>query len=378
MRGSQAGFSLIEILIAAALFVLVSFGALEGIRALSAGGRHLAARQLAYASLERFTAQLRAEARGATAIWVQSVSSGAYDDCVEVDFYGADAAGPAFWAYRRYPNHSAADAIPGDAVARVAAASAIAPCAGSGTIALTGVRAFSAAAAPALAAHTDSYTGQPDSAFVAPSVPQTAPVDLGVLAADGVTPVRGGNTLIDVLAETDDASRVVDLVPGTVPSGYTQVLRYTCDARCGVGHAGTAPQTLTTCAVTWQLGWRYAYAVYPAPGAAVLSPQTLGYFYAGWFTFTYGDDKYGQPDALVKVYAASNDDPARDYSAVPPVVAPQPGDLIAQDAPDAAAAAWYAAFAPYVATAYAAPLSREFQTCSALQSSTTASYVQNV
>lgn len=378
MRRSQAGFSLIEILIAAALFVLVSLGAFEGIRQLSASGRHLAARALAYAALERFTAQLRADARGATAIWPQTVNTGAHDDCVEIDFYGADSSGPAFWAYRRYPHHTAADTIPGDAVARVAGASAIAPCAGGGTIVVSAVRAFAASSATTLAAHADAYTGQPDSAFVAPGAPQTPPFDLGVLSADGATPVRGGNTLVEVLAETDDAARVVDLVPGAVPSGYTQVLRYTCDARCGVGHAGTAPQTLTTCAVTWQLGWRYAYQVYPAPGAAVLAPSTLGYFYAGWFTFTYGDDKYGQPDALVKVYAASNYDPARDYGAVPPVVAPQPGDLTAQDTPDAIAATWYGAFAPYVAASYGAPLAREFQTCSALQSSTTASYVQNV
>ena len=378
MRGSQAGFSLIEILIAAALFVLVAFGAFESIRQLSADARRLAARQLAYASLERFAAQVRAEARGATAIWTQAASTGAHDDCVELDFYGADASGPAFWAYRRYPNHTAADAIPGDAVVRVAGTSPLAPCAGSGAVVVAAVRAFTASAATSLAAHTDAYTGQPDSPFVAPTVPQTQAIALSVLSADGATPVLGGNTLVEVLVETDDASRVLDLVPGVVPSGYTQVLRYTCDARCGVGHAGTAPQTLTTCAVTWQLGWRYAYQVYPAPGAAVLTPATLGYFYAGWFTFTYGDDKYGQPDALVKIYAASNDDPARDYAAAPPVVAPQPGDLTAQAAPDTDAAAWYGAFAPYVAAAYAAPLAREFQTCSALRSSTTASYVQNV
>lgn len=387
MRVSQAGFSLLEVLLAAALFVVVAFGALEAVRGLIAGGAHLAARHLAYANLERLSAQLRGEARSSTAIWNGAVAAAGHDDCDELDFFTADTRGPSFWAYRRFPNHAASDTPPGDAIVRVAAAAPFAPCTGAGTVALGGVRVFTPwSSAPAfggtgaaqLAAHVDPYTGQPDSPFIAPTVPQTPSFDLGVYAADGTTHVKGGNTLVELRVETDDAARVVDLVAGTVPSGYTEVLQYTCDARCGVGHAGGVPQTLTTCAVTWRLGWRYDDQVYPPAGAPVLTPATLGYFYAGWFTFTYSDDKYGQPDRLVKTLVASNYDPARDYRADPPVVAALPGDLTAQSAPDAASDAWYANFAPYIAAAYAAPLAREFQTCTALRASTAQSYVQNV
>ncbi|MDQ6925419.1 MAG: prepilin-type N-terminal cleavage/methylation domain-containing protein, partial [Candidatus Eremiobacteraeota bacterium] len=129
MQGSQAGFSLIEILIATALFAVVAFGAFEVVRQLVVSAHLLTARHVAYASLERVTAQLRAEARSATAIWTSAPNTGSgRDDCVQVDFFTADAAGPKFWSYRNFPNHTNADAVAGDALQRLAATAPIAPC----------------------------------------------------------------------------------------------------------------------------------------------------------------------------------------------------------------------------------------------------------
>ena len=110
VRGSQAGFSLIEVLIATALFAAVAFGAFEVVRQLTANARQLTVRHVAYGSLERFAAQLRAEARSATAIWASAPSAGAgHDDCAQVDFFTADAAGPKFWSYRNFPNHASGE-----------------------------------------------------------------------------------------------------------------------------------------------------------------------------------------------------------------------------------------------------------------------------
>ena len=187
MRGSQAGFSLIEILIAAALFAGVAFGAFEAVRQLVGNARQLTARHVAYASLERLTAQVRAEARSATAIWSSAPSAGAaHDDCVQVDFFTADANGPAFWSYRQFPNHTAADAIAGDALERLAAQGPIPPCDTTlhGAVVLTDLRGTVGVAtipASALAAHRDAYLDTADSAFVAASVPAVAPIALGVL-----------------------------------------------------------------------------------------------------------------------------------------------------------------------------------------------------
>jgi prepilin-type N-terminal cleavage/methylation domain-containing protein len=378
VRGSQAGFSLIEIVIATALFAAVAFGAFEAVRQLASSARQLTARHVAYASLERITAQLRAEARSATAIWASAPSAGAgHDDCVQVDFFTADAAGPKFWSYRTFPNHTGADAVASDALQRLAATSPIAPCdaALSGTVVLTHLRTLSAAAiAPdALAAHRDAYLALGDSPFVGASVPATPPIALGVLDAGGA-PVRGGNTVVELRLDTDDGSRVADLLPGAFPNGFTEVLRYTCSERCDVGHDTAAPKTLTSCALAWQPGW----STYVRWNDFATNPDgTLafpgGWFIAGTFVFTYAGTRAsdGGTDTLAKPYAATNWDAARDYAAFPPDrVAPdgsRAGSFAPWDVRSEAPAAWLAEFMPYLAAGESAPLAAEQQHCDAVQ-----------
>ncbi len=379
MRGSQAGFSLIEILIATALFAVVAFGAFEAVRQLVPNARQLTARHVAYASLERLTAQLRAEARSATAIWSSAPAAGAgRDDCVQVDFFTADAAGAKFWSYRNFPNHTRADTPPGDALQRLAATSPIAPCdpAQSGTAVLTRVRAplsIAAVAPDALPAHQDGYLAQADSPFVAASVPSTTPVALGVLDASGM-PVRGGNTVVEVRLDTDDGSRIVDLLPGVFPNGFTEVLRYTCSERCDVGHDTAAPKTLTSCALTWQPGWStyVRWSDYATnPDGTLTFPG--GWFIAGTFVFTYAGTRAsdGGTDTLAKPYAATNWDAARDYATFPPDRAASDGSRAGSFAPwdvrAEAPAAWLADFTPYLAAGESPPLAAEQRRCDAVQ-----------
>jgi prepilin-type N-terminal cleavage/methylation domain-containing protein len=378
VRSSERGFSLIEVLIAAALFAAVAFGAFEIVRQLATDARRLTARHLAYGSLERLTAQLRAEARTATAIWTSAPSAGgAHDDCVQLDFFTADAAGPAFWSYRSFPNHTASDAVPGDALQRLAARSPIAPCdpAHSGTVVLTDLQAPPAVAtipADALAPHRDVYLDAADSPFVAASVPATAPIALGVLDASGA-PVRGGNAVVELRLDTGDGSRVDDLVPGVFPNGFTEVLRYTCSERCDVGHDTAAPKTLTSCAMTWQPGWstfvRWNDYV-TNPDGSLTFPG--GWFIAGTFVFTYaGTRADGGTDTLAKPYLATNWDAARDYAAFPPDRAAadgsQAGSFAPWDVRSEPASAWLTDFAPYLASGEAAPLAGEARRCDAVQ-----------
>jgi prepilin-type N-terminal cleavage/methylation domain-containing protein len=379
VRGSQAGFSLIEILIATALFTVVAFGAFEVVRQLVVNARQLTARHVAYASLERFTAQLRAEARTATAVWASAPNAGAaHDDCVQLDFFTADAAGPKFWSYRIFPNHTSADAIAGDALQRLAATSPIAPCdaALSGAVALTHVRApvsVTTIAPDALAAHRDGYLAQADSPFVATSVPATAAIPLGVLDASGA-PVRGGNAVVELRLDTDDGSRVVDLLPGVFPNGFTEVLRYTCTERCDVGHDTAAPKTLTSCTPAWRPGWStyVLWADYTTnPDGSLSFPG--GWFIAGTFVFTYTGTRAsdGGTDTLEKSYAATNWDAARDYTAFPPdrpaADGTRAGSFAPWDVRSEAPAAWLADFTPYLAAGASAPLAAEQQRCDAVQ-----------
>ncbi|MEA2718555.1 MAG: hypothetical protein QOJ39_419 [Candidatus Eremiobacteraeota bacterium] len=379
MRAAEAGFSLIEVLLATALFGVVALGAFEGVRQLATGMRQLMARLLAYGSLERLTAQLRAEARSATAIWVSSPAlAGAHDDCVQIDFFTADAGGPKFWSYRAFTNHTAADAVAGDVLERLAATAPIAPCDTSlhGVTALAGLRAGLSAqtdAAGALPAHRDAYLDESDSPFVVPSVPATAPVALGVLDASGGA-VRGGNAITELRMETGDGSRVVDLLPGVFPSGFTEVLRYTCSERCDVGHDTAAPKTLTSCAVGWQPGWStYVqwndYATNPDGSLAFPG----GWFIGGTFTFDYSGTRAsdGGTDTLTKTYAATNWDAARDYAAFPPDRLASDGSNAGSFAPwdvrSETASAWLADFAPYLARGENAPIAAEKQRCDAVQ-----------
>ncbi len=379
MRGSQAGFSLIEILIATALFAVVAFGAFEGVRQLVSHARQLTARHVAYASLERLTAQLRAEARSATAIWASAPSAGAgHDDCVQVDFFTADAAGPKFWSYRNFPNHTGADAVPGDALQRLAATSPIAPCdaAQTGDVVLAQVHAPLSVATivpGALAAHRDAYLAQGDSPFVAASVPATAAIPVGVLDASGA-PVLGGNTVVELRVDTGDGSRVVDLLPGVFPNGFTEVLRYTCSERCDVGHDTAAAKTLRSCALAWQPGWStyVRWSDYATnPDGSLTFPG--GWFIAGTFVFTYSGTRAsdGGTDTLAKPYVATNWDTARDYAAFPPDRAAPDGSRAGSFAPwDVRAetpAAWLADFTPYLAAGESAPLAAEQQRCDAVQ-----------
>jgi hypothetical protein len=225
----------------------------------------------------------------------------------------------------------------------------------------------------ALAAHRDEYLAQSDSPFVAASVPATAPIALGVLDASGA-PVRGGNAVVELRLDTDDGSRVVDLLPGVFANGFTEVLRYTCSERCDVGHDTAAPKTLTSCALAWQPGWStyVLWGDYTTNADGTLSFPG-GWFIAGTFVFTYAGTRAsdGGTDTLAKPYAATNWDAARDYAAFPPDRAAADGSRAGSFAPwgvrAEAPAAWLADFAPYLAAGERAPLAAEQQRCDAVQ-----------
>ena len=379
MRASEAGFSLIEVALATALFVVVAFGAFEIVRQLLQNAQHLVVHHHGYAALERFSAQLRAEARTATAIWSSSPSAGTgHDDCVQLDFFTADAGGAKFWSYRTFPNHSAADAIAGDSLVRLAGTAPIAPCdaAQPGEVVLAQLQSPPAVvrmAADALRAHQDVYSGDRDSVFVAANVPATPPLPLGVLDAGGA-PVSGGNAVVELRVDTGDGSRVIDLLPGVFPNGFTEVLRYTCSERCDVGHDSNAPKTLTACTLRWQTGWstyvRWGDYTTSADGSLTFP---AGWFIAGAFVFTYSGTRAsdGGTDSLTKSYLATNWDTGRDYAAFPPDRRAADGSSAGSFAPwdvrSEAPDAWFADLAPYLAAGERGSIATEQRRCDAVQ-----------
>jgi prepilin-type N-terminal cleavage/methylation domain-containing protein len=367
VRASEAGFSLIELLVASALFTVLAFGAFELLRSLGANAAQLAARQSAYAALDGIVDRLRSEARSATAIWASAPSAGGgHDDCVQLDFFAADASGPKFWSYRDFPNHGTADAIPSGALERVAGTGPLTPCdpAASGEVVLSGLVAppLVTPVPPAqLAAHLDPYLQQNDSPFVAASVPPTAPISLGVLDARG-NPLGGGNTILDVQLANTAGVRSVELLPGVFPNGYTEVLRYVCSERCDVGHDSPTPKTLTACVMTWQTQW----------SQRVNAGAATGWFVGGTFSFNYsGVRADGGTDTFTQVDAASNWDPSRNYTAFPPAGpaanGSEAGTLTPWDVRVEAPGAWYTDFAPYIAAAQGPLLAADKHRCDVVQ-----------
>lgn len=384
MRAGEAGFSPVEVVVAAALFALVALGAFELVRQLGTDARQLTARHGAYASLERLGATVRAEARSASAVWASSPAAGAaHDDCVQLDFFAADAAGPHFWSYRNFAHHTPADGVASDVLERLAGTSPIRPCDPQlrGTPVLTRLQGPPelAAVAPAqLALHRDPYLDRPDSPFVAGGVPGTPPIALGVSDASG-RPVAGGNGMVEVRLDTLDGSRVFDLVPGVFPNGFTEVLRYTCSERCDVGHDAAGAKTLTACALQWQPGWSeyVSWNDYRSnPDGSLTAPG--GWFIAGTFVFQYTGTRIadGGTDTLAKSYPATNWDTARDYAAFPPDRPAPDGSLAGSFAPwnvrSEAPPAWLADLRPYLASGESAPIAAEQRRCDAVQQQGTA------
>lgn len=227
-RTDEAGFTIIEIVVAAALFALVGLALFEVVRQTQSVTAKLGKRHAGYLEIRRFADRLRAEALTAEAIIVPSAT------CKEVQFFMRDPAGVHFWSYR----------LNGAQIDRYAAAGPLVPCATDANIMPTvhNVASFSVAgySLAQLAARADTQFVNLTEATLAN---QNVNVDLHVLDGSGL-PVLGGNHTVEVTITNDIATYTVDLTPGVKPSGYDKVLSYTCGARGGCGAAVPPPGLL--------------------------------------------------------------------------------------------------------------------------------------
>lgn len=362
----QRGVSLVEVLLAGALFACLALAAFETLRQIGSGARRLAARHAAYAQLERFTARLRAEARSATAIRITAgAGSGAlagYDDCRELTFFTANARGPAFWAYRWYPNHRADDAVPGDAVVRVTGSAAPCARAAPGDVVLRGLAAGGfTLAQPRLA----------DAPFAVASLMETQAA-LGVADAAGAN-VSGGNAVVELAVTTADAMRIVDLAAGVFPGGWTEELVFDCatTTRCDVAHDDARPRRLTRCTLA-----RFSYdaATYPLPAAfawdgssgGTSTRRATGWLWSGAFVFHYYDGRTGSADAHDAWVAVANFDGGRFANPAPYAAA------------DPDAARWSAELRPYLSAGSSSAFDAERARCDGVEAAGNANgFLQN-
>ncbi len=302
-RRSQRGFTLIEILVAVAIFAVVTIVLFELMRQVHGVTARYASRQAGLAAVAQFGDRLRSEAQGALAIEVTSSA------CSEIEFVSQDPAGYHFWSYR----FVAATGTETASIVRTTGSSPIVPCvatANSRTV-VDGVQRMTAAGftLAQVASHTDPFGGAADTPFVQPAAAQNpdlaVSIDLHVSDANG-NDFFGGNGMVEVMLATGVATMAFDLAPGVRPSGYQKVLSYTCALRSGCGAGMPPPAFLSGADVarcSYEVNGTYADGVFDAnatPVALVEAACDQGDGMAGLCTFVqtwqasgYEDFTYG-------------------------------------------------------------------------------------
>lgn len=281
MKKSEAGFSLIEIMIASALFVFVAFAGFDAVRQFGWNVNLLATRAGAAAQLDLTAAMLRSNALSAAAVWKPPSVCG---DAVE--FMLRNARGTSFLLY----------AARAAALVRAAAASPMNPCDPALEVqtVVASIASFSVTRVPAsaLPAHADPITGHVDGGLFSPGEITAVAADAHVLDVDG-SPITAGNDIVEVTVGADPVTTTVDLLAGNRPSAYAQVLTYTCNGRCEAN--GPFPEirnaAFTDCTPGYDFQNGPAYFVPAAYGyAGAAGAQRIvvtAYYLTGGYTFAF-------------------------------------------------------------------------------------------
>jgi prepilin-type N-terminal cleavage/methylation domain-containing protein len=216
---AESGFTLIEVLVATAVFAFVALAGFETLRQLGTAAGMLNVRAGSAAALATALGQLRSDATSASAVWIPASTCG-----TAVSMMRRDAGGTSFLVY----------VVRGGTLMRASGAGPLNPCDASLTVdpVLAGVASFAAStvAANALGAHIDPVSGNADGGFFRSSIPAVA-VSAHELDYDG-TPILAGNGIVEVSVDADPAESTIDLVAGNRPNAYTTVLSYACGYRC--------------------------------------------------------------------------------------------------------------------------------------------------
>ena len=223
---SQRGFTVVDILVAIALFAGLGFTILGVIGVFLRATGHSATAQGGTIAFEQQADTMRSDAATAFAVFVptKDVFGNSNASGHEVDFYSKNDAGiPVFWAYwynatahtlRRYDYDSNGDI--GMADRRTGTIDV-----GEQYPSVVGVTAFLARTLEAsdLVGPKSAYA-----AAIAPLFAGATPQPLPVGYDDGAAPradLYGGNTTVEVQLTTDRGSRILHLATAALPSGFT-------------------------------------------------------------------------------------------------------------------------------------------------------------
>jgi len=275
----EDGFTLIEVLVATALFVFVAFAGFDVLRQMSWNVNVLAQRANADARLDVAAANLRSAALSSVAVWKPASGCG---DAVE--FMQRNAGGPSFIVY----------VAQGTALVRARASGPLNPCdpALQTQTVVPSIASLTVTRIPAsaLPAHTDPVSGNADGALLLAAGITAVAVDSHALDADG-SRITTGNDVVEVTIAADPIQTTVDLVAGNRPSAYTQVLTYACNGRCEAN--ASFPEIRNAAVTACTLGYDFQNtATYYVPAAYAYAGGTGGivvtaYSVTGGYTFAF-------------------------------------------------------------------------------------------
>lgn len=280
----ESGFTLLEVLLATAIFAFVALTGFESARHFVVVANQLLQRQNEDQQLKVTIASLRSDALSASAVWMPA--SGCGD---AVSFMKPDAAGLTFVTY----------AARNGQLARLTSNDPIDPCDAALTAdmmiaSLDGFTAIAVSAAQ-LPGHVDAGSGNADGGLFAVA-PRAVNTDAHVADYDG-SEISTGNGVVEVTVDAAPARSVVDLAAGIIPTGLTVVLQYPCTVRCAANQSvfpELRGRTVTSCAqgIDFQDNGNYyvpwSFGLVPA-GGGKLRIVITSYFVAFRYAFTFSD-----------------------------------------------------------------------------------------
>jgi len=294
VKAAEAGFTLIEVLVASALFVFVALAGFEALRQLGWNVNLLAQRSAAAAQLSAAAATLRSDALSSVAVWKPASTCG---DAVE--FMQRNAGGTSFLLY----------VARASSLVRAGATGPMNPCDAAlqtqNVVSAITSLAVTRVPASTLPGHADPVSGNADGGLFVPGGITEVAVDSHAIDVDG-SPITTGNDVLEVTIDADPVQTTIDLLAGNRPSAYTQVLAYACNGRCEA--TGPFPEIRNAAFADCVPGYDFqdgptyyvpaAYG-YVNAGNGTQSVVVTAYSVTGGYTFAFGGP---QPATLERAW----------------------------------------------------------------------------
>ncbi len=293
----EQGFTLIEVMIALSIIMVILYVGLNLAHQMSASFLSITTRHSAVGSVDALEARLRDDAKSAWEVTAVPCPGGTDS---KIDFYTQDNAGGHFWSYRFVYSTKSLYLVRNQAYTDACALSSAALTT-QGLLMIDGLTSFSVETTPTTTALTNGSSPYINSTGIAARI-AAIPLGNGIPVSNDPGVAAGNATLTNIQVANSFAARSIDLLPGIMPSGYTEALTYKPGARtlCGIGDQELAAKchqglNLSSC-----------NANFGQPAAIFISASPSLYLYVGAVVFTFsGTDSMNVTDPFAIIASES-------------------------------------------------------------------------